>query len=50
VSANIGGVTEAASETGRSAQSVLSAADELSQQSGMLRVQVNAFIAEIRAG
>jgi methyl-accepting chemotaxis protein len=50
VSANIGGVTEAATETGRSAQSVLSAADELSQQSGMLRVQVNTFIAEIRAG
>ena len=49
VSQNISGVTQAASETGEAATQVLAAANELSQQSEMLRDQVDSFLVEIRA-
>jgi len=49
VSSNIGGVTQAASETGAAATQVLSASGELSKQSETLGSQVDAFIARIRA-
>jgi methyl-accepting chemotaxis protein len=50
VSANISGVTTAASETGSASIQVLGAARELTQQSEALRVQVDHFIAKVRAG
>ncbi len=50
VSANIGGVTVAASQTGSASTQVLGAARELTQQSEALRVQVDHFIAKVRAG
>jgi len=50
VSANISGVTTAASETGSASIQVLGAATELTQQSQALRVQVDHFIAKVRAG
>jgi methyl-accepting chemotaxis protein len=50
VSANIGGVTAAASETGSASTQVLGAARELTEQSEALRVQVDHFIAKVRAG
>ncbi len=49
VSHNIGGVTEAASSTGRMAGQTLSAAQELSQQSSRLRSEVDGFISKVRA-
>lgn len=48
VSANVAQVTEAASQTGSAAGQVLSAARELSQQSELLREQVEKFLADIR--
>jgi len=50
VSHNIGGVTEAAAETGSAATQVLGAAGALSQQSGVLRNEVDKFILRVRAG
>ncbi|HEY8337373.1 MAG TPA: globin-coupled sensor protein [Tardiphaga sp.] len=50
VSNNIGGVSEAASETGRTAAHLLSAANELSEQSDTLRRHVEGFFSMIRAG
>lgn len=50
VSSNIAGVTQAASETGSSAAQMLSAAGELSQQSELLRGEVNKFLSTIRNG
>jgi methyl-accepting chemotaxis protein len=49
VSENITGVTRAAQETGVSAGQVLNAAGELSRQSEALRMQVDDFIAKVRA-
>ncbi len=49
VSKAIESVTEAASETGQSASQVLGAAGELSQQSELLRNQMDNFIAKIRS-
>ncbi|MFV3128772.1 methyl-accepting chemotaxis protein [Niveispirillum sp. KHB5.9] len=49
VSANVNQVTEAAAQTGASATQVLGAARELSQQSELLRTQVERFLADIRA-
>jgi methyl-accepting chemotaxis protein len=49
VSGNIGGVSKAAAETGAAAAQVLSASDELSQQSEKLRRQVHQFLADVRA-
>jgi hypothetical protein len=49
VSSNISGVNKAASETGRTSTQLLSAANELSQQSDMLRTHVEGFFAAIRA-
>ena len=49
VSATIGGVTEAAVETGKAATHVLTAARELSQQSEHLRQEVGSFLTKVRA-
>jgi methyl-accepting chemotaxis protein len=49
VSSNISGVSQAASETGQTAARLLSSANELSQQSEMLRTNVESFFAAIRA-
>jgi methyl-accepting chemotaxis protein len=49
VSSTIGGVTRAAGETGTAAGQVKSAASQLAQQSDSLRVQVDHFLASIRA-
>ena len=49
VSATIGGVSEAAVETGKVAAHVLTAARDLSQQSEHLRQEVGAFLAKVRA-
>ncbi len=48
VSSNIAGVTQAASETGHSATEVLNAANELSQQSELLKTEVDKFMAQVR--
>ncbi|HEY9163229.1 MAG TPA: methyl-accepting chemotaxis protein [Magnetovibrio sp.] len=50
VSSNITGVNQAAADTGHSAGELLSAATELSQQSEMLRSEVNTFLDNIRNG
>jgi methyl-accepting chemotaxis protein len=49
VSGNIGGVSQAASETGQTATQVLAAANQLSQQSETLRSYVEGFFTSIRA-
>ncbi len=49
VSNNITGVNQAASETGAAAQQVLSAADELAKQGETLSMEVEAFIAHVKA-
>ncbi|MBS0644230.1 MAG: HAMP domain-containing protein [Proteobacteria bacterium] len=49
VSSNIVGVKEAATGTGAAAAQVLSAAGDLSRQSEVLRAEVNAFIAGVKA-
>ena len=49
VSSNISGVTQAAADTGTAASQVLGSSGELSQQSEMLRHNVDSFIATIRA-
>ncbi len=49
VSLNISGVTTAADEAGQASGQVLSAAGELSRQSAALRMQVDRFIARVRA-
>jgi methyl-accepting chemotaxis protein len=50
VSSNITGVNQAADETGNSADQMLEAATELSQQSELLRGEVNKFLENIRNG
>lgn len=49
VSSNISGVSQAAGATGQTAEQLLSSANELTQQSGMLRTSVESFFAAIRA-
>jgi hypothetical protein len=49
VSSNIAGVSQAASETDRTATRMLSAANEISQQSDLLRTSVEGFFAAMRA-
>ena len=49
ISAHIGGVTTAASATGKAASDVLSNARELDNQSGMLRNAVDEFLVKVRA-
>jgi methyl-accepting chemotaxis protein len=49
VSSNIAGVSQAASETDRTATRMLSAANEISQQSDTLRTSVEDFFAAMRA-
>ena len=49
VSSNIGGVTQAAGETGHMAGSVLGAASELSQQADRLRREVDGFVRRVRS-
>ena len=49
VSRNIVGVNEAAGQTGVAAGDVLTAAGDLSQQSGVLRADVDRFLASVRA-
>jgi methyl-accepting chemotaxis protein len=48
VSANIGGVSQAANETGAAAGQIHRAAGELSQQSETLRAEVDKFLAGVR--
>ncbi|PHS79572.1 MAG: methyl-accepting chemotaxis protein [Rhodospirillaceae bacterium] len=48
VSSNIAGVQQAAGETGHSANDMLGAATELSQQSELLRSEVDSFLHNIR--
>lgn len=48
MSANITGVTQAANDTGAASAQVLTAAGELSKQSGELRHQVDDFVGKIR--
>lgn len=49
VTTNIGGVSQAATETGQAAGQVLSAAGDLSRQAEQLTSEVGGFIAEVRA-
>jgi len=49
VSSNISGVSQVVSDTGTSANDVLSAAGELSQQAEMLRGKVDTFVERVRA-
>ncbi|HEY2136734.1 MAG TPA: HAMP domain-containing methyl-accepting chemotaxis protein [Xanthobacteraceae bacterium] len=49
VSSNITGVNRAAAETGAAAGQVLNASDELGRQAKTLRVEIDAFLAHIRA-
>ena len=48
INSNIGGVTTAASATGKAASEVLSNARELDNQSGMLRNAVDEFLVKVR--
>jgi methyl-accepting chemotaxis protein len=50
VSSSILEVAEASQETGRAAKSVLSAANDLAQQSTVLREEMDNFIRQVRAG
>jgi|TARA_R110002072_G_scaffold9326_24_gene45572 methyl-accepting chemotaxis protein len=49
VNANIGGVSQAAEETGGAASQVLDASSELAQQAEALRGEVDAFLIKVRA-
>ena len=50
VSKTIQGVADAAGRTGQSAGQVLSAAEELAEQSSTLRIEVDRLLEEVRAG
>jgi methyl-accepting chemotaxis protein len=50
VATTITGVTRAANSTGLAANEVLGAADGLSRQAGLLRTEVDTFVAGVRAG
>ncbi len=49
VSANINGVSDAATETGNTASRMLGASGELSEQAAAVKSEVEAFVAKIRA-
>ena len=49
ISSNVAGVRQAAGDTGAAAQQVLQASQELSQQSEMMRGQVESFLRNIKA-
>ena len=49
ISTHIGGVTTAATATGKAASEVLANARELDTQSGMLRSAVDEFLVKVRA-
>ncbi|HZR87324.1 MAG TPA: methyl-accepting chemotaxis protein [Bradyrhizobium sp.] len=49
ISSNVSGVRQAAGDTGAAAQQVLQASQELSQQSEMMRGQVESFLRNIKA-
>ena len=49
VTQTIAGVSEGAGETGRAADQVLQAANDLSRQSNSLRGVVDTFLSEVRA-
>ena len=49
VNSNIGGVTQASGEVGAAATQVLGSADDLSRQSERLKLEVDSFLATIRA-
>ena len=49
ISTNITGVNDAARDTGAAAEQMKAAADQLPQQSGTLRQEVEKFLADIRA-
>jgi methyl-accepting chemotaxis protein len=49
VSANIGGVAQAAETTGTTANEMLAASGTLARQSGLLRQQVRGFLRDVRA-
>ncbi len=49
VATNISGVTKAANEGGRSAGDVLTSANSLHEQSGILKSEVDKFVAQVRA-
>jgi len=49
VSKNVGGVSRAAEETGAISTQVQSAANKLTEQSGLLRDKVNSFLVKVRA-
>jgi methyl-accepting chemotaxis protein len=49
ISSNVAGVQQAAGDTGAAAHQVLEASGELSRQSEMMRGQVEAFLADIKA-
>jgi len=49
ISSNVAGVRQAAGDTGAAAQQVLQASQELSQQSEMMRGQVETFLRNIKA-
>ena len=49
VSSNIGGVTQAASDTGTAANDVLNSAAELAKQSEALRAEVDSFLSGVKA-
>ena len=50
VSTNIASVNAAAAETGQAAGAVLASADELNGHADRLKVEVDRFVAEVRAG
>ena len=50
VNSNISGVTTAVGETGHAAGEILNASSELSQQSEVLKTEVDQFLAQVRAG
>jgi methyl-accepting chemotaxis protein len=49
VSSNIGGVTQAADDTGRAAGRMLAATGDLAKQSETLRAEVDLFLRDIKA-
>ncbi len=49
VSSNVSGVTEAAAETGTASTQMLGAAEGLSEQSELLRAEVDKFLGEVRS-
>lgn len=49
IASNVSGVNEAAQHTGAASAQLLTASDELSKQSEVLRKEVDSFIADIQA-